>query len=105
MRRAPAGLEAGRAPVRVVAVAASTIASLCGGDTEVLLDLRHRSRVRVEEVGVDLVPAAELVDLEQLLRLGVDGLVDEVGQDAAVALRRVDLLRLGGLEEVQEGLR
>src|SRR5215213_11138912 len=88
MRRAPAGLEAGRALFRVVETGASiTGASLCGGDTELLLDLRHGARVRVEEVGVDLVPPAELVDLEQLLRLGVDGLVDEVGQDAAVALR------------------
>src|SRR5215218_10018918 len=104
-RRAPAGLKAGRAPLRVVAAGASTTASLCGGDTELLLDLRHGPGVRIEELVVDLVPAAELVDLEQLLRLRVDGLVDLAGDDAAVALVGEDLLRLGRLEEVQERLR
>src|SRR5829696_2182370 len=93
IRRAPAGLEAGRAPL-LAGAGAPISASLCGGDTELLLDLRHGPRVRVEEVGVDLVPATELVDLEQLLRIGVGRFVDLVGEDAPVALVGVDLLRL-----------
>src|SRR5918997_214426 len=78
--------------------------SLCGGDTELLLDLGHGARVRVEEVGVDLVPAAELVDLEERLRVRVRALVHQLGRDRAVALGGVDLLGLLRLEEVQEGL-
>src|SRR5215210_6326822 len=103
IRRAPADLAAGRAPL-LAGAGAPISASLCGGDTELLLDLGHEARVRVEEVGVDLVPAAELVDLEQLLRVRVGRLVDLVGDDAAVPLVGEDLLRLRGLEEVQERL-
>src|SRR6478736_2556354 len=40
-------------------------ASLGSGDPRGLLDLGHRALVRVEELGVDLVPSAEVADGEQ----------------------------------------
>ena len=52
----------------------------------------------------DLVPAAELVDLEEVGRSRELRLVRELLQDWAVAVVLVDLLRLLGEEEVAEGL-
>src|SRR5829696_3494052 len=98
----PAG-RAGRS-ARSGGATSATAGSLGGADTQVLFDLRHGARVRVEEVVVDLVPAAELVDLEELPRVRVGGLVDEARRDRAVALGGVDLLRLVALEEVQPRL-
>src|SRR5215212_1717243 len=104
--RRPAGRDGAPAVVaRAPSAAAISDASLGGADTEVLLDLRHGALVRVEELVVDLVPAAELVDLEEVLGVGVRLLVDEARRDAPVALRGEDLLRLVGLEEIQERLR
>src|SRR6187200_243865 len=48
--------------------AAPVRASLGSGHPRVLLDLRHRARVGVEELVVDLRPAAEVADREQPLR-------------------------------------
>src|SRR3954451_15853377 len=72
--------------------AAGLSASLGSGDPRRLLDLRDRALVRIEELVVDLRPAAEVADREQPLRrrelrlvLGEDGLVDRpvapVGED------------------------
>src|SRR6185295_9316954 len=44
--------------------------SLGSGDPRGLLDLRDRALVRVEELVVDLRPAAEVLDREQALRRG-----------------------------------
>src|SRR5919202_3807188 len=83
-RRCPAvrrgvGLARG-APARL-AGAPSVAISLGRADTEILLDLRHRALVRVEELVVDLAPATELVDREQLFRPGVPLLVDQPRED------------------------
>src|SRR5687768_8326559 len=67
-------------------------------DTQLLLDLRDRAVLRVEELRADLVPAAELVDLEQVRRSRELRLVRELLQDRAVAVILVDLLRLLGEE-------
>src|SRR3954465_8407237 len=72
--------------------AAGLSASLGSGDPRRLLDLRDRALVRIEELVVDLRPAAEVADREQALRrrelrlvLGEDALVDRpvapVGED------------------------
>src|SRR5690349_20795962 len=53
-RRAPAGREAGRALSGCETEVSITWTSLCGGDTEVLLDLGHGALLGVEELGVDL---------------------------------------------------
>src|SRR4051794_11490446 len=45
-------------------------ASLRSGDPRRLLDLRHRARVGIEELVVDLAPAAEVADREEALRGG-----------------------------------
>src|SRR5205823_6558909 len=64
-----------RAPGRPAAAAARrrgsarVSASLGSGDSCGLFDLRDRALGRVEEVGHHLVPAAEVVDREQRLRL------------------------------------
>src|SRR5215207_1821562 len=70
-----------------------------------LEDLRHDALLRVEEVGVHLVPPAELRDVEQVGRLrelvrawnGLD--------DRTVALAHEDLLGLVRIEEVYEAPR
>src|SRR3954464_8219006 len=70
----------------------------------VLEDLRHDALLGVEEFGVDLVPAAELRDVEQVLRrrelVRAGGVLD----DRAVALAHEDLLRGGRVQEVHEAL-
>src|SRR5918994_4960199 len=82
------------------------VTALAGrGHPQVAVDLGDRALLGVEEVGVDLVPAAELVDLEERPRRRVCLLVDQVGEDRAVALGGVDLLRLGGHQPVEERLR
>src|SRR3954471_15573986 len=69
--------------------AAAVSVSLGSGDSQVLLDLGHGAGRRIEELVVDLGPAAEIVDREQLLGrrelLGVEDLL----VDRAVALGRV----------------
>src|SRR5689334_4058155 len=74
-----------------------TLAALtAGADTEALLDLGHEALVLVEELVGDHAPAAELLDREEVLRLGVLLRVDQARVDRAVALLREDLLgRLG----------
>src|SRR4051812_32466267 len=52
------------------AAGAEVRASLGSGDPRRLLDLRDRALVRVEEVVVDLRPAAQVADGEQALRRG-----------------------------------
>src|SRR6185503_15583118 len=85
---------------------AAAVASLAGLSalSLVLEDLRHDALLGVEELGVDLVPSAELRDLEQLRRRR-----ELVGarcalHDRAVALVREDLLSLGRVQEVDEAL-
>src|SRR5688500_14136007 len=97
----PNGAPPKRRPAREGIRTASAAAALAGlsGDPQLLLDPCDRAVLRVEEVRAHLVPAAELVDLEQLRRRGVLLLVGQLGQDRAVALLDVDLLRLLGEEE------
>src|SRR4051795_11693931 len=57
-----------RRAVGVGAAGAAVRASLGSGDPRRLLDLRDRPRVRVEELVVDLRPAAEVADREEPLR-------------------------------------
>src|SRR3954468_11400084 len=75
--------------------AAGVRASLGSGDPCRRLDLRHGALVRVEEVVVDLRPAAEVADREQALRRGElrrvprqDGLVDRPVAPLGEALLR-----------------
>src|SRR5215203_244033 len=74
---------------------------LARGDAKVLLDLPDNS-VGVEELVVDRGPAAELVDLEQALRLRVALGVDQSRVDGAVALLGENLLRRVALRVVDE---
>src|SRR3954447_6653345 len=81
-------------------------ASLRSGDPRRLLDLRDRALVRVEELVVDLRPAAEVADREEALRRrelrlvrGEDRLVDR-----AVAPVGERLLGVGREREVEERL-
>src|SRR4029450_713174 len=71
----------------------------------VLEDLRHDSLLGVEELRVDVVPPAELGDVEQVR--GGRELVRAWGvlDDRAVALAHEDLLGGGRVEEVHEALR
>src|SRR4051794_527139 len=89
------------------AAGAEVRASLGSGDPRRLLDLRDRALVGVEEVVVDLRPAAEVADREEALRrrelrlvLVEDGLVD--GPVAPVGER---LLGRGRQGEVEKRLR
>src|SRR4029079_1406565 len=65
---APGGPEERERRRAVRAEPAEVRASLGSGDPRGLLDLRHGALVRVEELVVDLRPAAEVVDREQTLR-------------------------------------
>src|SRR3954447_11060917 len=101
LRAAPGmgtALGAVRGTAAVAALAGLSALSL------VLEDLRHDALLGVEEFGVDLVPAAELRDVEQVLRrrelVRAGGVLD----DRAVALVHEDLLGGGGVEEVHEAL-
>jgi hypothetical protein len=67
-------------------------ASLLSGDPQRLLYPGDDALVRVEELVVDLVPAAELVDREQVRRRRELGLVDERLLDRAVTLLLEDPL-------------
>src|SRR4051795_1993705 len=87
--------------------AAGLSASLGSGDPRRLLDLGDRALVGIEELVVDLRPAAEVADREQPLRrrelrlvLGEDALVDR-----PVAPVREDLLRRGRQRVLHERLR
>src|SRR3954469_10639988 len=89
------------------AAGAEVRASLGSGDPRRLLDLRDRALVRVEEVVVDLRPAAEVADREEALRrreLGLVG-VEDLLVDGPVAPVGERLLRLRREGEVQECLR
>src|SRR6188474_2079325 len=85
---------------------AATDAPLVGGSalSLVLEDLRHDAVLGVEEVRVDLVPAAELRDVEQVRRLRELVRARRVLHNRAIALAHEDLLGLGGVEEVHERL-
>src|SRR3954469_14277701 len=87
--------------------AAGLSASLGSGDPRRLLDLGDRALVGIEELVVDLRPAAEVADREQPLRrrelrlvLGKDGL-----RDRPVAPVGEDLLRRRGQRVLHERLR
>src|SRR6059036_2611056 len=94
-------------------------ASTASGDSQTLLDLRDDPRRRVEELGVDLVPAADVADLEQLrpgrerrLETLRDGRVDwaeAVLRPDRLCCRRVqpvdELRRLGLVRAVDDGER
>src|SRR4051794_12853685 len=73
-----------------------------GADTEALLDLGHEALFLVEELVGDHVPAAELLDREQALRLRVLLGIDQARVDRAVALLSEDLLGRLGPEVVHE---
>src|SRR3954447_5433102 len=82
-------------------------ASLGSGDSRRLLDLRDRPLVRVEELVVDLRPAAEVADGEQALRrreLGLVG-VEDLLVDGPVAPVGELLLGRRRQREVEERLR
>src|SRR3954454_491558 len=74
-------------------------------DAEITLDVGHDALVDVEVLRRDGVPAAQVLDGEQarrdrdLLPGGVRAL-----HDGAVAVLGEDLLGLGGVHEVEEGL-
>src|SRR3954462_13077761 len=70
----------------------------------VLEDLRHDALLGVEEVRVDLVPAAELRDVEQLARLRELVRAGRVLDHGAIALAHEDLLGGRGVQEVHEAL-
>src|SRR5207248_7804285 len=72
------------------------------GDSEGVLDPRDRSRRRVEERRVDRRPSAEVADGEQPGRRRELRRVEVGGDDRAVTVRREDLLRRVGVEEVDE---
>src|SRR4051794_4416162 len=69
-----------------------------------LEDLRDLALVGIEQVVVDLRPAAELADLEQPRRVRVGLLVHQPRHHGAVALRGVDLLGGVASQVVDEGL-
>src|SRR4029450_9185186 len=81
---------------------AAAVASLAGLSALplVLEDLRHDALLGVEELRVDLVPAAELRDLEQLRRRRELVGARRVLHHRAVALVHEDLLGLGSVEVV-----
>src|SRR3954447_13048226 len=88
------------------AAGAEVRASLGSGDPRRLLDLRDRALVRVEEVVVDLRPAAEVADREEALRrreLGLVG-VEDLLVDRPVAPVGERLLGLRREREAQERL-
>src|SRR3954467_6566929 len=84
--------------------AEAAVALLLSRDSLGLLDVDQVALVGVEELVRDLRPAAELVDLEQAARRRVLDLVHQALHDRAVPIARVDLLRLLGVQEVQERL-
>src|SRR4029079_15792272 len=85
---------------------AATVAWLAGLSALplVLEDLRHDALLGVEEVRVDLVPAAELRDVEQVLRRGELVRARGVLHDRALALAHEDLLGGRCVQEVHEAL-
>src|SRR4051794_27708393 len=103
----PPGAAEERARRRAVRAAAAEVsASLGSGDPRRLLDLGDRPLVRVEELVVDLRPAAEVADREQALRrreLGLVG-VEDLLVDGPVAPVGERLLRGRREGEVEEGL-
>src|SRR5881397_2724962 len=70
-----------------------------------LLDLRHQARVRVEELLLDLRPAAEVVDGELLRAHGEAVALGRDLEDRPVAALREQLLPRGGVEVLDECLR
>src|SRR5215217_403666 len=70
-----------------------------------LEDLGHHALRGIEELGVHLVPTAELRDVEQLSRLGELVRAGGTLDDRPVALAHEDLLGLVAVEEVHEILR
>src|SRR6476661_2399745 len=103
----PAPARGRRMPVPragALAVVAS-IRSACGRDPELLLDLRDLALRLVEELVVDLVPAAELVNREEVLRRRKLLRVHQLRVDRPVAVLRPDLLTRIGPDEVHEVLR
>src|SRR6185312_12090914 len=69
------------------------------------LDLRHHAGVRIEELLLDLRPAADVLDREELRpRREVEAL-GRARDDRPVAVLREDLLSRGGVEELHESVR
>src|SRR5688572_1740961 len=88
----PIGRRPGRGRARLSA----------GGDTQAPLDLGDLPLVRTEELVVDLRPAAELVEGEQLRRVGEPALVGHRLLHRAIALGHEDPLGLRRADEVHE---
>src|SRR3954451_2711566 len=91
------GSATGRPPRAMVASATR--------DAQLVLDLGDGAVVGVEELVVDLRPAAEVVDGEKRLRRRELRLVEVRCDNRAVPVVRERLLRLVGVEELDEGLR
>src|SRR4051794_37477037 len=102
----PPGAAEERARRRAAAGGVRVRASLGSGDSRRLLDLGDRALVRVEEVVVDLRPAAEVADREEPLRRRELRLVsvEDLPVDGPVAPVGERLLRLRRQGEVEERL-
>src|SRR4051812_22219851 len=79
------------------------VSSLGGADAKVLLDAGHDALLLVEELVGHRAPAAELLDREELLRRRELVRARSALHHRPVALRREDPLRLGGVQELDEG--
>src|SRR5947207_15913195 len=73
--------------------------------TETTFDLRHHAVVGIEELLLDLVPAADVADREQPRTHREAEELDHARADRAVSRLREQLLRGGRVEELHERLR
>src|SRR3954470_3524144 len=97
-RAAPTGAALGRARPAATELAGASRSPL------LLEDLRDLALVGVEEVVVDLRPAAQLADVEQAGGVRITLLVEQTAHHGPVALGGEDPLRPVAAQEVDEGL-
>src|SRR4051794_30807791 len=98
--RGPAARRQGTA--RRTGRAGRAAASATRAHAELLLDVADHRVVGVEELLVDRIPTAEVVDREELLRRGEPLLVHEAREHGPVALGGEDLLRRRRRQEREE---